>query len=101
MSSAKKLVPLLDRVLVRRVKAPEKTASGIYIPEKAQEALNEGLVLAVGPGSVNNQTGQRVAMSLKEGDKVVLPSYGGQTVKVNSEELQLFRESDILGKIVD
>jgi chaperonin GroES len=60
------------------------------IPEKAQEALNEGVVLAVGPGAVNAE-GTRLAMALQEGDKVVLPAYGGNTVKLNGEELLLFR----------
>ncbi len=61
------------------------------IPEKAQETLNEGVVLAVGPGALN-QEGKRVVMSLKEGDKVILPAFGGNAVKLTGgEEMLLFR----------
>jgi chaperonin GroES len=61
------------------------------IPEKAQEAVNQGLVKAIGPGGFHPQTGSRMPMSLTVGDKVVLPAYGGSTVKVEGEELLIFR----------
>lgn len=61
------------------------------IPEKAQEAVNEGIIEAVGPGAIHPQTGNRIAPALKVGDSVVLPAYGGNTVKVGSEELLVFR----------
>ena len=94
-AAIKKIIPLLDRVVVRRVKPVEKTASGIFIPEKAQENINRGVVIAVGPGSKD------FSMTLKEGDSVVLPSYGGLVVKSSSngdEDLHVFRESDIPAK---
>lgn len=82
----------MDRVVIKRIKPLEKTASGIYIPEKAQESLNRGIVVAVGPGTKDAQ------MSLQEGDKVILPSYGGSLVKGGEEEIHIFKESDILAK---
>ncbi len=90
----------MDRILIRKFKPVEKTASGIYIPEKAQEAMNRGEVVSVGPGSSDHQ------VTLKAGDQVILPNFGGTSVKLNNssenqEELYLYRESEILGKIVD
>jgi co-chaperonin GroES (HSP10) len=65
-------MPLLDRVLVQRVKAEAKTATGIFLPEAAVKELNEAKVLAVGPGGFNKD-GQRIEMSVKPGDKVLIP----------------------------
>ncbi|KAF9312321.1 10 kDa heat shock protein [Podila horticola] len=95
---SKTIVPMMDRVLVQRIKAQTKTASGIYIPEKAQETLNEGYVIAVGKGLIT-QEGKVIPSELKEGDKVLLPPYGGSAVKVDNEEFLLFRDSEILAKI--
>ncbi|KAF9975428.1 10 kDa heat shock protein [Actinomortierella ambigua] len=95
---SKTIIPMMDRVLVQRIKPQEKTASGILIPEKAQETLNEGYVIAVGKGLVTSE-GKVIASELKEGDKVMLPAFGGQSIKVDNEELHLFRESEILAKI--
>ncbi|KAG0328448.1 10 kDa heat shock protein [Dissophora globulifera] len=95
---SKTIVPMMDRVLVQRIKAVEKTASGIYIPEKAQETLNEGYVIAVGKGLITSE-GKVIASELKQGDKVLLPPYGGSTVKVDNQEFLLFRDSEILAKV--
>ncbi|KAI8958664.1 chaperonin Cpn10 [Daldinia sp. FL1419] len=96
--SIKSLVPLLDRVLVQRIKAESKTASGIFLPESSVKELNEGRVLAVGPGALNKD-GQRVPMGVSTGDRVLIPQYGGSPVKVGEEEFHLFRDSEILAKI--
>ncbi|CAO3597050.1 unnamed protein product [Absidia cylindrospora] len=96
----KNIVPLLDRVLIQRVKAQEKTASGIFIPEKAQEALNEGVVVAVGKGALNKD-GKHIPLQLASGDRVILPPFGGSTVKVSGEDYLLFRDSEILAKVVE
>ncbi|KAI0840746.1 chaperonin Cpn10 [Hypoxylon sp. FL0890] len=96
--SVKSLVPLLDRVLVQRIKAEAKTASGIFLPESSVKELNEGKVLAVGPGALN-QEGKRVPMGVQTGDRVLIPQYGGSPVKVGEEEYHLFRDSEILAKI--
>ncbi|CAO3599933.1 unnamed protein product [Absidia cylindrospora] len=97
-SKIKNIVPLLDRVLIQRVKAQEKTASGIFIPEKAQEALNEGVVVAVGKGALNKD-GNHIPLQLANGDRVILPPFGGSTVKVSGEDYLLFRDSEILAKV--
>lgn len=96
--AAKRILPLLDRILVRKFKPLDKTASGILIPEKAQEKITRAEVLAVGPGS------EEYKMQLKVGDRVMLPSYGGQVVKfegaeMEGEEVMLFRESEVLAKL--
>ncbi|ORY65044.1 hsp10-like protein [Pseudomassariella vexata] len=96
--SIKSLVPLLDRVLIQRIKADTKTASGIFLPESSVKELNEGKVLAVGPGGLNKD-GQRVPMGVAKGDRVLIPQYGGSPVKVGEDEFHLFRDSEILAKI--
>ncbi|AET40330.1 Hsp10p Ecym_5593 [Eremothecium cymbalariae DBVPG len=99
LKSAKSIVPLLDRVLVQRVKAEAKTASGLYLPEKNVEKLNQATVLAVGPGFTNAQ-GEKVTPSVEVGDKVLIPQFGGSTIKLNKDdEVILFRDSEILAKI--
>ncbi|KAI8985222.1 chaperonin GroS [Pilobolus umbonatus] len=96
----KNIVPLLDRVLVQRIKPQQQTAAGIFIPEKAQEALNEGIIVAVGKGALNKE-GKHIPLQVDAGDKVILPPYGGSAVKVNGEEYILFRDSEILAKVVE
>ncbi|KAL7577846.1 hypothetical protein ACA910_010593 [Epithemia clementina (nom. ined.)] len=91
------LAPLGDRVLVRRAPKEMQTASGIYLPTDKTKDPNEGTVVAVGPGE-RDVTGSLHATTLKEGDVVLLPEYGGTKVKVDDSEFFLFRESDILGK---
>ena len=88
--------PLHDRVLVRRVEADEKTAGGIIIPGTAQEAPQEGEVVAVGAGA-RNEKGEVVPMDVKNGDRVLFGKYSGSEVKIDGEELVILRESDILG----
>jgi len=72
LKSIKSLAPLLDRILVQRVKAESKTASGIYLPESSVKELNEAKVLAVGPGGLDRE-GKRVTPSVAPGDKVLIP----------------------------
>ncbi|EPE09982.1 10 kda heat shock mitochondrial protein [Ophiostoma piceae UAMH 11346] len=98
LRSIKNLVPLLDRVIVQRVKAETKTASGIFLPESAVKDLNEAKVLAVGPGALDKD-GKRTPMGVSAGDKVLIPQYGGSPIKVGEEEYTLFRDSEILAKI--
>lgn len=73
--SIRSLVPLLDRVLIQRVKAETKTASGIFLPESSVKELNEGKVLAVGPGALDRD-GKRVPMGVASGDRVLIPQVG-------------------------
>ncbi|EGG01028.1 chaperonin 10-like protein [Melampsora americana] len=92
------LRPTLDRVLVQRLKPETKTASGIFLPSSVTEkSTPEATVLAVGPGN-RDRDGKLIPMEVKEGDKVLLPSYGGQSIKVGEEEYHLFRDSEIMAK---
>lgn len=99
-NAMKKLVPLLDRVLIKRAEAISRTAGGIVIPEKAQSKVLHGEVVAVGPGS-RKDNGDFIPLLVKIGDKVLLPEYGGTKVSLENDEKEyhLFRESDILAKI--
>ena len=72
IKSIKSLVPLLDRVLVQRMKAEAKTAGGIYLPDSAVKELNEAKVLAVGPGATDRD-GKKLPMSVNAGDRVLIP----------------------------
>ncbi|QDS74482.1 10 kDa heat shock protein [Venturia effusa] len=98
VKSIKALAPLLDRILVQRVKAEAKTAGGIFLPESAVKDLNEAKVLAVGPGGLDKD-GKRIEVSVKPGDKVLIPQYGGSMIKVGDEEYSLFRDHELLAKI--
>jgi chaperonin GroES len=96
-SMAAKLQPLGDRVLVKPIEKEEKTKSGIYLPDTAKEKPQEGEIIAVGPGKYD-ETGKRIPMDLKVGDRVIYAKYGGTEIKVDDEELMILRESDILAK---
>lgn len=98
LKSFKNIVPLLDRVLVQRAKAQTKTASGIYIPEKNVEKLNEADVLSVGPGATD-KNGNLVKPAVQAGDRVLIPPYGGSSIKIGDEDFLLFKDTDILAKI--
>ncbi|KAF7387980.1 hypothetical protein HZH68_011905 [Vespula germanica] len=98
-NAVKRLVPLFDRVLIKRAEVITKTKGGIVLPEKAQAKVLQGTVVAIGPGSRNNK-GEHVPLSIKVGDTVLLPEYGGTKVELeDNKEYHLFRESDILAKL--
>ena len=90
--------PLNDRILVKRLEGEEKTAGGIIIPDSAKEKPAEGEIVAVGPGKLND-AGERVAMDVKAGDRVLFSKYGGTDVKLDGEDYLIMREDDILGVI--
>ncbi|KAF2656528.1 chaperonin Cpn10 [Lophiostoma macrostomum CBS 122681] len=98
IKSIRSIAPLLDRILVQRIKPEAKTAGGIFLPETAVKELNEAKVLAVGPGAVDKE-GKRVAPSVAPGDKVLIPQFGGSPIKVGEEEYSLFRDHELLAKI--
>ncbi|KAB8208156.1 chaperonin 10-like protein [Aspergillus parasiticus] len=98
LRNIKGLAPLLDRVLVQRIKPETKTASGIFLPESSVKEQNEAKVLAVGPGAVD-KNGSRLPMSVAPGDHVLIPQFGGSAVKVGEEEYTLFRDHELLAKI--
>ncbi|RMZ94707.1 10 kDa heat shock mitochondrial [Brachionus plicatilis] len=98
MSGAiKKLIPLFDRVLVQRFAKETTTKSGIVLPESSNVKVLDATVIAVGQGA-RNQNGDFVPCSVKPGDKVLLPEYGGSKIEIENKEYFLFRESDIIGK---
>jgi len=90
------LKPLGDRVLVQRVDAGEEVRGGIVIPDTAKEKPQEGVVVAVGEGRVLD-SGQKVAMSVKAGDKVLFGKYSGNEVKLDDKEYLIMSEGEILG----
>lgn len=92
---AKSLTPLADRVVVKPTTQEEVTKSGIVLPGTAQEKPQEGEVLSVGPGRVLD-SGQKLPMELKAGDKVVYARYAGTEFKLDDDELLILSERDIL-----
>ncbi|KAI3355989.1 hypothetical protein L3Q82_017249 [Scortum barcoo] len=92
----RKFLPLFDRVLVERFTAETVTKGGIMLPEKSQGKVLQATVVAVGPGSVN-QKGHVQPVSVKVGEKVLLPEYGGTKVILDDKDYFLFRDADILG----
>ncbi len=95
-----KIVPLNDRVLVKRIEEVQMTKGGIYIPDTAKEKPIEGKVVAVGSGKIADN-GERVALTVKAGDKVLFGKYAGTEIKVEGEEHLMMREDDILAIIED
>jgi chaperonin GroES len=93
-----KIRPLNDRILVKRLEEEEKTAGGIIIPDSAKEKPAEGEIVAVGPGKLNDK-GERIAMDIKSGDRVLFSKYGGTDVKIEGEDYLIMREDDILGVV--
>jgi chaperonin GroES len=95
-----KIIPLNDRVLVKRTEEVQMTKGGIYIPDTAKEKPIEGMVVAVGSGKVSD-SGERVALTVKAGDRVLFGKYAGTEIKVEGEEHLMMREDDILAIIAD
>ncbi len=93
-----KIRPLHDRVIVKRLDEEKKTASGIVIPDTAAEKPDQGEVMSVGKGKMNDE-GRVVPLEVKAGDRVLFGKYSGQTVQVKGDELIVMREEDILGVV--
>ncbi|MCK4697371.1 MAG: co-chaperone GroES [Dehalococcoidia bacterium] len=92
-----KLQPLGDRVVVRPSDEEEVTKGGIILPDTAKEKPQRGVIIAVGPGRLDEE-GKRVPMEVKKGDKVIYSKYAGSEIKQDDEEVLILRESDILAK---
>ena len=90
-----KLVPLGDKVVLKRAESESKTAGGIVLPDTARDKPQRGEVVAVGDGHVRND-GKKVPLTVKEGDRVIFSSYAGDEIQVGDEKYLLLRESDIL-----
>ena len=96
-----KIRPLQDRVIVKRLEeAVEKTKGGIIIPDTAKEKPQQGKVIAVGKGKVNDD-GKLTPLDVKVGDKILFGKYSGSEIKIDGEEHLIMREEDILGVIED
>jgi chaperonin GroES len=93
-----KFRPLHDRVVVRRIEAEAKSAGGIIIPDTVKEKPQQGEVIAVGPGG-RDEAGKLTPIDVKVGDKVLFGKWSGTEVKLDSEELLIMKESDIMGVI--
>jgi chaperonin GroES len=93
-----KIRPLQDRILVQRVKEDEKTKGGIIIPDTAKEKPIEGTVIAAGNGKLS-ENGKRVALDVKNGDRILFGKYSGTEVKIEGEEYLIMREDDVFGVI--
>ena len=93
-----KFRPLHDRLVIKRLDAETKTASGIIIPDTAKEKPQEGEVVAVGPGG-RDESGKLIAIDVKAGDRVLFGKWSGTEVKLDGDELLIMKESDIMGVI--
>ncbi|RXG67678.1 10 kDa heat shock protein, mitochondrial [Armadillidium vulgare] len=96
-SALKRIIPLFDRVLIQKAEAVTKTKAGILIPESSQAKVLTGKVLAVGEGS-RTESGSIIPVSVKVGEEVVLPEYGGTKLTIDDKDYFLFRDTDILAK---
>jgi len=94
-----KLKPLGDRLIVRAIEEEETTASGIVLPDTAKEKPQKGKVIAAGDGRINEDTGKRTPLDVKEGDEVLYSKYGGTEIKIDGEDLLVLRESDVLALV--
>ncbi|WP_299627701.1 co-chaperone GroES [uncultured Tateyamaria sp.] len=88
--------PLHDRVLVRRIEGDAKTSGGLIIPDTAKEKPQEGEIVAVGAGA-KDEDGERIAMDVKAGDRILFGKWSGTEIKLDGEDLIIMKESDILG----
>jgi len=91
-----KVRPLHDRILVERLEEQEQMRGGIIIPDTAKEKPQEGKVIAVGNGKVNDD-GKKVPLDVKAGDRILFGKYSGSEVKIDGDEYLILREEDVLG----
>ena len=91
-----KFRPLHDRIVIKRIEAEAKTASGIIIPDNAKEKPQEGEVISVGPGG-RDESGKLVPIDVKAGDHVLFGKWSGTEVKIEGDEYLIMKESDVMG----
>jgi chaperonin GroES len=92
------LIPLGERIVIKPIEQEQQTKGGIYLPDTAKEKPQEGEVVAVGPGRMTDE-GNRIAMEVAVGDRVIYSKYAGTEYKDGDEEYLILRESDVLAKI--
>ena len=95
---AQKLTPLYDRIVVRRIEEAETTRGGIIIPDTAKDKPQEGEVVSVGKGKINEE-GKVRPLDVKEGDRILFGKYAGTEIKLDGEEFVIMREEEVLGVI--
>ena len=93
-----KVRPLGDKILVKRLEAEEKTASGIYLPEKAKEKPQQAKVIRVGDGR-SLENGERAPFTVKEGDTIIIGKWGGTEIKVEGEDYLVMSEDEVLAVV--
>ena len=94
------LQPLGDRLIVEILEEEATTASGIVLPDTAQEKPQRGRVLATGPGERSEHSGELIPLDVAEGDEIIFSKYGGTEVKLGSDDVLILRESDVLAKVI-
>jgi len=92
------LKPLADRLVVKPLEQEEEKRGGIIIPDTAKEKPEKGEVIAIGPGKLLDN-GQRAAMEVKKGDKIIFQKYGGHEIKVDGQEIMILREEDVMAVV--
>ena len=92
------VTPLHDRVLIKRIEEKETVKGGIIIPDTAKEKPQEGEVIAVGAGKLNEK-GDRIPLDVKAGDRILFGKYSGNDIKIDDEEYMILKEDEILAKI--
>ena len=91
--------PLHDKIIVRRDEAESQTESGIYLPESSKDRPKTGVIEAVGDGKLNTETGERIPLTVGQGDRVIFSSYAGTEIKLDGDELLIMSEDEILAII--
>jgi len=100
-STSSALRPLGDKILIKRDEAQTKTSSGIFLPETSKEKPMTATIEAVGNGSLNADTGARIPLSVKKGERILISKWAGTEVKLNDKEFLIIAEDDILAVIED
>jgi chaperonin GroES len=95
---ATEVQPVADRVLIKPISREEMTKGGIVLPDTTKEKPQEGEVIAVGPGRVNDE-GKRLAMEVKAGDRVIYAKYAGTEIKLGDEEYLIVRDTDVMARV--
>jgi chaperonin GroES len=93
-----KVRPLHDRIVVKRIEEGEQIVGGIIIPDSAKEKPQQGKVVSVGAGKIDDK-GKRIALDVKDGDTILFGKYSGQEIKLEGEEFLIMREDEVLGVI--
>lgn len=88
--------PLGDKVIVQRDEAETQTDSGLYLPESSKDKPKTGVIVAVGDGATNTETGERIPMTLKKGDRIIFSSYAGSEIKIGQQEYLIMSEDEVL-----